>query len=682
MADMADDDIAVRWVFPDDSIDTVIEKVCGASVSTVQLLIPSGVTLLQSDRSYDALRRSLHANQVDLLVISSDEKTLAVARKFDFETIAVHNATIILPETVPSTREQAGVRPIREEKAPPPQTTTRPASVYEELGADDPFAAELDSLSDLMMGEPGAGGDGNRSKEVHPDAPTEPRRRIRPEDIVLSEEEVAQASSIRSGGGRARGARKKARSEKGGGIAALFAGLFKKSPQPSADHAPDHAPDHTAEQPGFPPPRSLTLPLPLSARTFVLLVMLVLVLFGLAMFWLGRVTVQVAPPAPASQSIEFTNQPVLIAQAGAVESDIAVRAEIVSTQHSVTRTGQVLHETLSPGTPAHGTITLLNESIQPFLVPAGTEFIGYNEQGQAVRFTSDEEVQVPPVSSQRQGRQIITTLGAAEVPITARTSGQLSNIEANSITHMAVPGQPQIPLTSGPLFVEHGPIGGGEERPVRIVKQEDVYPVLNAALTDLYNQAVDQLETRASDQGLVLDSETISPDPDDLSRDIGYDVIISPPIGQTVDYHNNTFSVQVRANFSALATPAEAPPLSDQLREVVPNQLISDGVLQPGLAMEPAIENKHWDGSRLTVSGALHPLETISTLDAQTQAVIRNAIKGKTRAEARDELEAFKRQGIISGYILPPMDEQERLPEWDVQLTLKVVSYDQIGTNG
>ncbi|NJN65737.1 MAG: hypothetical protein HC884_03000 [Chloroflexaceae bacterium] len=708
---MEDDASTVMMVLPDDNIDTVITRVHEAGVPIIQLLVPDGITLLHSRHTCDALKRSCEPERIALMVISSDEKTINVARSFAFETIIVQGTRVRVPEAF-ATPSLPVVSPLPE--APPP-TGPEPSggiaalakdagAVYDpfadelnNLGdiwagrartsdAHDPFADELDDLSAVMAGERPAPADdydpfadelddlsaalasplrtpgGSRVPGSH-GAPTQPHRRIRPEDIVLTEEEREQASSIRSGGGRRKGSEKKKHPASPGLFAGL-AGLFK---QPSRA---------LGEKP-VPSPHPSRLPV--SVPVLVLVLFLLLVVFGYVMFRLGQTTVQVAPPMSLHQAIPFNDHPILIAHPETETSGVAVQAAVVSTQTTVTTTGEVLKETMSPGTPAYGTATLLNENFQPLQLLQGTEFVGYNAQGQEVHFTSNEEVVVPAASTSRQGRQIITTFGSAAVNLTARTPGSASNIEANTITHIVLVGQSErIPVNAGFIGLEHGPMTGGQERVTYVVKEEDVQRTLPQALTMLYNQANQELFASAENQGLALDSRTIFPTTQNLSQNEGYDLAIHPAIGEVIETNDNAFSLKVWANFSALATPAAGMGLEEQLQVVVPNQFMREGVITPGLQLSSTIDDWRWDGSRLTVDGVIAPSPN-TDLDTLTRAAIVNAIRGKTHAEARAELEKFRQQGIISSYTLPNTD---RIPAWDFQLTLEVVPADDMVKNG
>jgi hypothetical protein len=709
--DMEDDESTVMMVLPDDNIDTVISRVHESRVPTVQLLVPDGITLLHSRHTCDALKRSCEPDRIAVMVISSDEKTIEVARSFAFETIIVEGARVRVPEPFDRRELVAAPSPAapflspeveapagRESPPPPPPAETAYDPFADELNnlgdmwagraqtsdVHDAFADELDDLSAVMAGERSAPPDdydpfvdelddlsaamagtssargGNRVPSSH-GAPTQPQRRIRPEDIVLTDDEVEQASSIRSGGGRRKGSEKKKSSSPG--LLAGLTGLFRRPARERSEALE---------------PSSRTLRLPVSGPVLVLLLFLLLVGFGYVMFRLGQTTVQVSPPMSLQQAIPFNDHPVLIAHPETETSGVAVQAEVVSTRTAITTTGEVLKETMAPGTAAYGTVTLLNENFQPLQLLQGTEFIGTNAQGQEVRFTSDTDVVVPGASTSRQGRQIITTFGSAQVGITARAPGSASNIEANTITHLVLAGQSErVPVNAGLVGLEHGPMTGGQEHVTYVVKEEDIQRTLPEALTILYNQANQELIASAEARGLVLDPRTIFPAAQHLSRNEGYDLAIHPAIGQVIQTNNPTFSVSVWGNFSALATSGASGGLEAQLQTVVPNQLMREGIITPGLQLASTIDDWQWDGARLTVDGVVEPLPNIN-LDTRTQAAILNAIKGKSYAEARAELEHFQQQGIISSYTLPDTD---RIPSWDFQLTLEVVPADYVGKN-
>jgi hypothetical protein len=697
---MSTDASAVVLIHPDDDINTIIQRVRDAGSPVVQLLVPEGITELQSTSSCEQLLHMIESDQIGLMVISSDEKTLRVASENQLDTIAVQGAHVMAPSSLPA--EEA---PVGEAVSPAP-ATAQPQPAADE--AYDPFAAELDSLGDIMSGqtsaeeydpfaelddlsatlageepsaharagEPAAedydpfaelddlseamssgGAQGAQPAAVATGAPAAsappPRKRIRPEDIELSAEEKEQASSIHAGGGRR--AEDKSKKSKKSRSQQVSPELQEMRDQKAAMAA--------GEKPKEP---SAAAPIPLSYILAVIVIPAVVVLA--AIVWFGRTTITVAPPVIASEEIPFEDIIVPVAQPGETASDMSVQAHRLEEVISATETGQVLSEVQTPGAAARGTVTLLNQGLQALTLPAGTEFIGANAEGQEVRFTSDAEVVVPPATTVQQGRQIITTLGEADVMITARSAGSNSNIGGNAITHIALPGQEPFPVNSGALFIEHGPITGGGEETVRIVKEEDVRSVTEIALTSLDNQAQQQLRAKAEQQGLELQPTTIWPGVEYLATGQGYDITVVPEIGQPVaDPNNPTFSVTVQAQYRALATPPDKP-IAQQLQSVLPTHLQNTGLLEPGLT--PSVTDWQWDGTSLIVDGVLQPPAQSGTLNPQTQATILHAVKGKTIEEARASLEQFKQQGIISGYRLP---DKTAIPSWDFLVTLEVV---------
>lgn len=616
---------ALVLVLPSDDIDSIITKIRGANTTSVQLLVPEGVTTLHSPQSCTALRHSLQngSGAVALMIISSDEQTLKTARQCNLETIAVKDTHVLLPETTATTAAPAIPVPI---PAPAPRLTK---------GGDDPFAADLDDLSDIMGGRTSAAlaaddydpfaeldslgdvlsGQVASAAPTH-EAPTEPRRRIRPEDIVLSDEEKERASSV-----------------------------GKRKPDTSSG--------------GFALPFSRT-------ALIVAILILLLIVFGASLLMAGRTAITINLPQPVVQP--FQAQPVPIIAVGGNATEGAIRAEAISAEQTFTTTGQVIHQTMTPGSYAQGPIVLLNQGFQQMVIPAGTDFIGTNQAGQEVRFTINEPVVVPPATSTRGDRRIVTDFGYAEATIVARAPGSNSNIDANTITLFVIPGQEPVAANSGVLFIEHGPIGGGQEQPVSIVTDADVQPALGAALTGLNDQAYQGLETAASSRGLVLEKDTIFPSPKDLESGAGFELFITPALGEMTYAPDATFSVVVRARFVALMTPKDAP-LKKQAQTVLPVQLVNAGVLKPEDQLVPTVSAWHWDGSALLVDGTVQSPPR-KDLDAKTRAAVYNAVKGKTRAEAAAALEQLKKQGRISGYALPNV---EKLPLWDFQITLNEI---------
>lgn len=138
-------------------------------------------------------------------------------------------------------------------------------------------------------------------------------------------------------------------------------------------------------------------------------------------------------------------------------------------------------------------------------------------------------------------------------------------------------------------------------------------------------------------------------------------------MGTSIDPEHPDFSVSVSGNFSALATPP-ALPLEAQLQVALPNHLASEDRFPFG--MQVNIMHWYWSSHQLTVDAILEPTGEVKELDAQTRAIIRDAIKGKSYAEAEQALNKLKDQHVISSYTLPP--ERDKIPSTDFLLNLEV----------
>lgn len=688
---MVADGTALVLALPNDSLDAIIRKVRESAADTVELLVADGVPALQDQKDIEKLHRSVSSRGIKLLLISSDEQTLAAARRASVETMGVRDARVRLPATgqqgngnayvtrklpvVPPAPPPAPASPIiddrdadflrsLEEMPPPPPRQSAPASrsadddilaALDDLSATindaprrqpaadyDDFAAELDAWSDVTA-EPGTSP--ARSTPPPVDTRQQAPRRIRPEDIELTAEERRRASGVRE---------------------------TSRRPAPAPTRPMVDRDEFDAEQQQFTQRRPRwIIPLAVALLLILLVIVVVLVLGNSASgatnalpFLNGPVTVTLQLPDPASREQAFEPQTIPLAPVDGPPTDTAVRATVITADSTFTVNGQVLRETQAPASTASGVVTIYSQNTQPIELPQGTEFIAVNSQGQEVRFVSDAAVTLPPATTARQGAQIITTLGQAQVAITARAPGSAANVDANTIRQLMFPGQTPIPVNSGPILLEHGPITGGTEQTIRVVTDEEVQRVLGEALAGLNNQAIQNLTTASGAQNLTLERTTISPSSTELSQGQRFEYTVTPPVGQPVDLANPVFTLAVQGRFSALATPPTAP-LTNQLQSAVANQLASAG--NRLFDMAPAITNWRWDGERLIVEGILRPRDT--NLSPQTQASIKDAIKGKSQAEAQAALEQFVQQGVISNYTLP---DQDTLPGWDFLINLQV----------
>jgi hypothetical protein len=364
--------------------------------------------------------------------------------------------------------------------------------------------------------------------------------------------------------------------------------------------------------------------------------------------------VTIMQQAPPAERIAIEDLPIPLEQVGANaegSSDLAVQAEPLAATVVYTETGEVVGETMTPSGTARGVVTLFNPNAQAIDLPQGTEFVATNPAGNEVIFTSDAAVVLPGANTSDTGAQVITTRGQAQVEISARQPGSAGNVDAGTIIQIRPPGQAAINANSGFLLWEHGPLTGGTEEPIRVVKDTDVQALLSPALTGLNNRARQVLEQMAGDSGLVLETSTIMPRADELSQGEGYTVTVIPPVGQTVDPANPFFEVVVEGRFNALATPPGAS-LAEQVQVVAPNQLAQNDDIPAGTGLVDV--SAIWDGSRLTVDGVLAPTGEALPLAPEQRAAIVQSISGRPRAEAIAALNSFVQQGVISGYELPP----------------------------
>jgi hypothetical protein len=723
---MAADEAALVLVFPDDDMLSIVQKVRNAGSSDVELLVPDGVSTLQIPANYDALLDMLGADEISLLIISSDEQTLEAARQRQLETVGVKDARVTLPSMHPPDNGEAAqaqelppamptpgrptaragasdsdmeflrtlyAMPVPQKTEPPAQPPAEPAAPS---SADEDFAAGLDDFSDMMnayqdeqspgAAEPPASRQGDQQQDrddafaadmddlsaafendadtrrpAEPVPPADagavppPRPRIRPEDIELSSEEKTRANRVR-------------------GASTTHE---RRRPQPAP--APRREPRErttfmdvdTPEEEAVPQSkRSWLLPVLVAVLVLLLLVAAFVLFRGTIMGALpfgSSVTVTVQLPQPPSEPQPIVDQPIPLSQVGAASSALAVEAEEIRAAVAYTETGQVAEGVLTPSGTARGTVTIFNNTPQQIVLPEGTEFIGVNPQGNPVTFASDTAVTIPPSSTSDQGAQVIITRGQAEIPVTARAPGSGSNIEAGTINQIVPPGQAPISPGGGALLLQHGPITGGSEEMVYIVKDTDVQDALSRAIPGLGNRARQTLEQQANaNTGLSLEVTTITLDPTNAPEDQGYTVTVIPPVGQPVaDPENPTFQVAVAGEFSALATPVGSS-LQEQLQRVLPALLASEDRLPRGMGVAFDPDNWQWDGSMLTVDGMLEPTGEVLALDAETRMAILNAIRGHTRSEAQAALDAFVAQGVISDYAIP--EGVDRIPNW-VQLS-------------
>lgn len=693
---MVVDDAALIVVLPGDNADTLAQKMVAAGSKRVQLLVPDGVPAVQTPEAAEQLRRMAERAGIDLLLISSDQRTLNAAQRGRLQTVLVRDTHVVGPtpsafatrRLEPEPQEGAGSRfaevvnegdaaflhalddldaaPGRKAAAPddddlfaalsslntaiadePRRPAPRGAS------ADDDFADVLDSLNAAIADAPrpaprGASADDDFADALDsiaagpPARPAAPRR-VRPEDIELTAEELARAN----------------RPARGAAPAPRRPTADAPAPRPARLPARREAAPDLAEGPA--PRRAWLVP------ALIVGLLLLLLAIGAVLFLLPGAQVVVSMPVPPGAEEPVEGLPVPLVAPGSPASDTAIQALPIRAPASFSLQGEVSEGTMTPSGTAGGNLLVLSLNPQAIRLPAGTEFIAVQPDGQEVPFVSTAEVLVPPSTTSDNGAQIVTSRGQATVPVIARSPGSGSNVDANSIRRMVIPGGTSFDVATGVLQVRHDPLTGGSEQEVRIVKDSDVQRLLGAALTGLNEEGRRQLDAAAAAAGLSFEPTTTSPGTGQLVRLERVEYTVVPAVGEVLDATNPTFTLAVQAEFSGLALPPDRP-LTEQIEDVMSQLLIQAGRLRPGDCKAPSITGWAWDGAALTLAGAIGPDPACGAgLDAETRQLVTEAVRGRSRAEAAAALDALVAAGAIRGYTLP---EMARLPGWVWQISV------------
>jgi hypothetical protein len=700
---MAAGESALVPISPDDSIESIASRIRGEGATHVQLLVPDGTAALQTLGGFQRLLQKLAADDVRLLLISSDEQTLNAARLSQVETVGVQGARVSMPSargvassagaaadryaTRSLRAEPISVEPIdrrdaefldaldqvpaddrdfdlRDEDADLyaalddlPDTFQQPDPARPPAGradarrggsGDDDFATALDDWSDLDST------DMPTRPSVRPDRGLDPApRRFNAADFDLAEDQSRGRSGRRATG--AQRARSEAKLATASGATARRPLATTSSRLRDYDEDEDLAPSRGR-------PRALT-PL-LIAVAIALLLALLLAIWFLS----SRVTIMIAPPASAASEHPFTSEILPLVRPGE-SSNAAVQAVPASADAEAVVSGQVQNETLSPSGTAKGEITIINTNSSAVPIPKGSEFIGKNGAGQEVRFSVDNDVTVPGATSSSSLTGSSTTYGQIVVGVTARSPGSASNVDVNSVTQLLMPGQQPIVSQNSNFIFQNAPITGGSEQPQKIVTEADVQAILGQALTTLYANGNQALRSQIDETKLAIDATTISPSAAALGDPKNYaPPLVEPAVGQPVDSNNPVFTVTVRANFNALATPADRS-VADQLQTIVP-QFFFQRPDRPCKASErqgTRVDASHWDGEKLTIDGAIS-CAPIGGLPPETISKVRDSVKNQPRDAAVRGLEQLKQEGLIGDYQLP---NQAQFPRFDWLITVQ-----------
>jgi hypothetical protein len=676
------EDSALVFIAPDDSVEAIVQKIRGTGNGSIELLVPDGTPALQALGGFARLRQSLERDHISLLVISSDEKTLNAARLNQLDTVGVQGARVPPPPTgngSSADRYSTQVLPresLAEEDAEfldaldqlPPQDRyageedadlyaalddlsdtlqTGTTSAHGSRSADDEFASALDEWS---MGDAGGRTTDEWGIDLDPSREqTAPRRRVRPEDLELSADDLRrQPGARRTTSQRARSSgRAESRTES------------RSTSRRSRSTTRWEDLDDYAEA----APRGVRLGL-------LLPLVIVLLALAIAAFWYlrNRTTIDVTLPGATTTEHPFIGEVIPIASS-ADKSPAAVQAIPVEANAEFTVQGQVTEETLSPTGAAKGTVTIINRIAQEIQLPAETQLVALKEDSQEVRFKLEQPVTVPAATTTNSLTGSSTTFGSVEAPVVALAPGAASNIGENAITQILIPGQPAIASETSNFVLRNAPIVGGEDQPQRIVTEADVARTLPQALTSLNSAGIQALQGQLDSQQ-AIDPVSISPSAEALGDPQNYELVVEPPVGQPVDPNNPVFNLTVRARFSALATPSNQL-VGDQLRTALQQHLIQQGNLpcKAGEAAGLDLTDYRWDGNeqRLTAD-ALITCRPSQTLAPEIASQVKRAVAGKSRAEASQNLDLLRQEGLIESYLLP---NREQFPSFDFLLTVQ-----------
>jgi len=672
---MAAVESALVPVLPDDTIDTIVTKVRSTGATSVELLVPDGTPALQALGGFERLCRTLERDNIGLLVISSDEKTLNAEPGVVLDTLGIDGARVAPPAPHAggaADRFATRVLPAadRGRAAPIPDRDTAFLDALDQVPVKDRYAdledddadlyAALDDLSDTIQQSGPSGRQASSADDEFAaalddwsdmddvgraprDTGAAPRPRVSAADIDLSDDDLnRQRGGRRTESQRARTTRSM---EAAGGTTAR-----RRAP---AGRVRDLEEDEYE-----PIPRRSPL-----ARWLPIILIALIAVAALLFYLLNRTTITIAPPSGAISAHPFTNEVIPYAPDAAKPG--AVQALPTTAQAEFTVQGQVISETLTPTGYAKGVVSIVNTIESQVPLPKGAEFIGANASGQEVRFTLDADAVVPPAvtTSSLSGRN--TTYGQIDVGVTARSPGSASNVGENAIKQIVLPGQAPIATDTGNFVLRNAPIGGGNEQPVRVVTEADVQRKLQEALTGLYSAGIDKLQSQIDAGAQEIDRISITPDADALSRPEGYEITVEPAVGAQLPADNPNFVVTVRTSFEALATP-RGQLVSAQLETALREHFQSP--CKPGESARIDASDYRWDGQRLTVDGTLTCAPS-GGLAPEAISRVKRAVGGKSRAEAEQSLKALQQEGLIGDYTLPP--GRDTFPSLDFLLTVQ-----------
>ena len=293
----------------------------------------------------------------------------------------------------------------------------------------------------------------------------------------------------------------------------------------------------------------------------------------------------------------------------------------------------------------------------------GTEFIAQGVNG-SVRFMLDEPATIPAAvtTSSLTGRT--TTYGDVTVAVTARSAGSDSNVAADTVNTLLLPGQGPITSGSGQLTLRNDAITGGSETVRRIVSESDMARLLGAALSRAYAQALRELTDQAQQRMLQLDEATLTPDPESLGTPAIYGVpTLDPPVGTVLEPQNATVSLVVSVTFRVYAVQADKS-VQAQLQSVVPQRFQGGNTPICRVGEIPAFRVDTWQvhDANVRINGEIRCAPQMP-IDATVLANLPAQLANMSYTDAQALLDTLQTNGVISSYTLPNRDRMPPLPQ-------------------
>jgi hypothetical protein len=651
---------ALVLVQPGDTVEAVAAKARQTGAPSVELLVSADNDALQSRANMVALSQLLAQHGIDLLIISSDARVLSAARQSGLTTIAVEGASVEGPLT------------------PRAPKVLRPQHVAAPARSDEPGDADLLDLLD-------------RGGIIDPRADPPPARHLEeaPEeaDFLATLDQLAMADPSEDLPARPSQREGRARQPVADGETRPIPQPSARPPRPSReprDQPPAARRAKAAESVAprvsrraipdeeEPPPRAAPRRSTVVSPLFIATVLLLIALAAGAIWALqSRVSVSVAAPTARVREEPIVDEAIPYGSQPAGDTPTILAAP-VSAEVEYTVVGLVGAQTVSPAGRAQGSVTIINTVEQAINLPEGTEFVGRNQQGAEVRFVVDQALTVPGATTSASLSGRTTTYGQVQVAVTARSPGAASNVPENTVKQILIPGQALIDCGTGNPICQNGPIQGGSDEPQWVVSEADVQRVLGDALTGLYNSGVQRLNQQSVAGQSLVDETTISPGPQALAQPESYEPpIVDPPVGQAADPNSHEFRLTVKTRFTALVVRSDRT-IASQMEQVASQHFAQrpQPICSPAEQTRPQITGWTWDGVSLKLSGVVvcQPLESMLP---ETRLQVRDALRGKSRADAEAALRDLQAQGLIGDFTIP--DGVEQLPPLDVLLDVRFV---------